>query len=53
MIQGHTASRVALIKDYFELTGGDAIREIKALTSSDKDELAAAIARHYGVTVAS
>ena len=38
-------SRVKLIRDYFELSGSEAVREIKALSNEDKDELGSAIAR--------
>ena len=38
-------TRVKLIRDYFELSGGEAIREIKALSDSSKSQLASAIIR--------
>ena len=38
-------SRIKLIRDYFELSGGEAVREIKALSDLDKAQLGSAIAR--------
>ena len=39
-------SRIKLIKNYFDLSGGTAIREIKALSDKSKMELGSAIARY-------
>lgn len=43
-------SRAGLIRNYFGLSGADAIREIKALSDSDKAQLGSAIAREQGLS---
>ena len=42
-------SKAKLIRDFFGLSGGDAIVQIKALTELDRLELASAIARERGL----
>lgn len=51
MLQGRTVTRLVAIKEFFELTATEAISELKALTTEDKDELAALIAAQEGCTI--
>ena len=43
-------SAVRVIKDYFELTAQEAMKELKALSADDKLELAQGAAMNLGLT---
>ena len=45
-------NKAGLIRDFFGLSGSDAIREVKALNEKDRVELGTAIAKSKGLTEA-
>jgi len=45
-------NKAKLIRDFFGLSGTEAIRQIRELTDVDRVQLASAIARHLGIAEA-
>lgn len=48
-MDGNKISKIKLIRDFFGLTGGDALRAFKELPDADRTQLASAIARAQGL----
>lgn len=43
-------SKAVLIARFFGFTGSEAVKQIKILTETDKQELASAVARHENIS---